>query len=338
MIPQGTGWQHLRSLALDTIPSGSKVYHTNATPLHEWRSRGAFSVTSCTKTQIILEAAGVEIGMALLSDAEYFLDHVAEHRAYVHDVVVGGAWHSPAWLAVTTYYWAFFSVLALTRLTGRSAWFLDRQSLTELRTLAGGKDQPGAGALYLTVQPFSTATTRTAMLKRSNSQLHEVVWALAQNVIANVFTHTDQGVNSAEYRLWWSLKQTGDLLGASWASKLRNAVNYRAGYGYREVVKNTEIDIARYMKQRTPATFNSLLDEYESEVIRLTTPTAAGDHMKEISRLLCLYAFMMTALVTGLHSEILDRQSGDPRWRDLRSRFFAERCPSASRAIWPFSD
>jgi hypothetical protein len=295
-------------------------------------------VSSCTKSQITLETSGTEIGTALLADSEHLLDHAAEHQAQVHDAVTLGAWHSPAWTVVTAYYWAFFSVLALGRLTGRSAWFLDRSAVTELRTLAGAAQQPGAGAMYLTVGPHLTATTRTIVLRPSKAQLHDAVWTAAHRLISDVFAHSDQNADPTEYRLWWAFKRTGDFLGADWASKLRNVVNYRPGCGYREVIRRGQIDMARHIRQRTPATASHLVGALEDEVIALTSGANPGENVKAFSRLLGLYAAVIAAAVGALHAEVLERHGGDQRWRSLRSEFFAQRCGTATNTVWPLSE
>jgi len=61
-------------------------------PLREWLNRGAFQVTSCTRSSVAIETAGAEIGAALLSDTEYLLDHASEQRATVYDVLTRADW------------------------------------------------------------------------------------------------------------------------------------------------------------------------------------------------------------------------------------------------------
>lgn len=336
MIPRGIGWQYLRSLALDAIPKQTRVYHTRAVPLNKWRSRGAFYVLSSTKKQIVIEAAGAEIGSALLADTEHLLDHAAEHSACVRNAVVEGSWSSPAWTVVTAYYWGFFSALALTRLTGRSAVFLDRQALSELRTMASSEEQPGAGALYLAVAPYTTATTRTMILRPSRAQLHDAVWTVTHRLVSEVSAESSEYANPSEHRLWSALKRAGDRLGADWPSRLRNAVNYKPGCGYREVTRTGEIDIARHMARFTLNSVNDLIDEFENEVIAITARLSdPGADVRLSSRLLGLYAVLTAFIVDTLHVDVLERQRGDQRWRNLRSRFLAERCSTPTHRKWP---
>ena len=337
MIPQSTGWQYLRSLSLDAIPTGTKVFYTRAVALHEWRRNGAFTVVSCTKKEVVLEAAAVEIGAALLSDTEYLLDHAAEHRATLHDAVIRTTWHSPAWTLVTTYYWAFFSILALTRMTGRSVWFLDKAAIAELKSLASAADQPGAGALNLSLEPYISSTIRRIHLHPSNTQLHDAVWRTAHHLISDVFGHADKS-NLLEYQLWQTMKAVGDKFGADWPSKLRNAVNYRPGYGYREVTQLGQIDMAHNMRLHTPGTINQLLNTLEQQAIAVQKLKEPSEDPRLFSQILGTFAIMVSAILETLHAEVLDRQGSDRRWRTQRNRFLTERCRTSMETVWPFSE
>jgi hypothetical protein len=338
VIPKGIGWQSLRSLALDAVPRGSSAYHVTSMPLNQWRRHGAFTVTSCTKAEILIEASGVEIGTALLSDTEHLLDHAAEHQVQLYQLVVGNSWHSPAWAVVTTYYWAFFSVLGITRLCGRSAWFLDKSALTELRKLGGSLVHPGGGALYFSVDRYLSETVRTMTLRPSKRQFHDAVWTCIKRIIGEVFAACDEETNSLEYRLWNALEKSANRFGPDWPSKLRNAVNYIPGCGYREVISRSEIDVVRHMRQRTPTTIEALIGHLEDALVEIS-PNGCPEHdIKLFSRLLALVAIVLARIAHSLQDEILDRQGGDQRWRTLRTRFFNQRCANLDSTVWPLSE
>jgi hypothetical protein len=328
VIPQSTGWQSLRSLCLDAIPADTKVFHTRATPLHKWRQQGAFIVSACTKKYITIESAGAEIGEVLLSDTEYLLDHAAEHRALIHDVTTNANWHSPAWTVVTAYYWVFFTALALTRMTGRTIWFLDKTAIAELRALAGSLIQPGAGPMNLTVGPYSTATNRILTLRPSKRQFHDTVWKVMHDLTAEVLAKSDQKAEPLEYRLWWALGRVGSVCGTDWMSRFRNSVNYRPGWGYREVIRRGEIDFVRRLRPLVPAKMEALIGELEDRVIALPAGADPDTDVKGFGALLGLYGYVMASVVSTLHSEIITRKGGDPRWRTLRSTFLSKRCSS----------
>jgi hypothetical protein len=335
VIPQGIGWQHLRALSLNSIPLGTRVHYANAIPFHEWRTRGAFTVTSCTRKAIVIETAGPEIGSSLLADVEHLLDHAAEQRAEFCSSLLVAAWGSPAWGVVTAYYWCFFSVMALTRLSGRSAVFLDKAALSDLRTLAGSGQQPGAGALYLEVGPYTTSTSRTVRLTPSGIQLHDAVWLAAYRLVSDVLAHADQNANPLEYGLWSSLKRTADQFGYDWCSKLRNAINYKPGFGYREVIKQTQIDLMRQLSRTTPASFGSITDSFEAAMCTIPRGVTPAQDVRSFCRLLGYYSIILSALIDGLHRDVIERLGGDNRWQVMRSRFLKERCSTAKGEIWP---
>lgn len=314
------------------------MHYARAMPFHEWRTRGSFIVASCTKKAIVIEAAGAEIGAVLLADTECLLDHAAEHNASIFSSLVEGAWSSPAWTVVTAYYWSFFSMMALTRLTGHSAVFLDRPSLLEFRTLAGAVEQPGAGALYLDIDPDTTATTnRTLTLMPSKVQLHEAVWIAAHRLISDVVAHADEETNALEYRFWSLLKRAGDLFGRDWCSKLRNSVNYKPGFGYREVTRRSQIDMSRQMMRFTPLSIRNAIESFEGALNAIPRGMAPSDDVKLFSRLLGFYSIVAAAIVDSLHADLLDRQGGDKRWRRMRDRFLTERCSTSAETVWPFT-
>ena len=276
--------------------------------------------------------------MSILADVEHLLDHAAEHRAYLHNAVFEAVWHSPAWTVVTTYYWAFFSCLALTRLIGNSVWFLGRPALADLRQLAGSQENPGAGALHFTVDPYSTATLRTLSLTPGKGPLHQGLWSTSYRVISDICAHSDQHLGVEEYRCWSSLKSAGDLLGADWPSKLRNAVNYRPGEAYREVIQDAVIDIKKHIRQQTPSKFRDLVANFEGQTMAIRARPGLKEDTPALCRLLGTYSLLLAGIVDTLHSEVLDRQNGDKRWATLRSRFLKKRCVRPPGANWPFSD
>src|SRR6266480_3706608 len=124
-FPQGTSWQALRSTCLSTIPGDALVSYNRPSPLSEWHQRGYFRVATSSKKVFEIESAAQEIGTALLADVEHLLDHAAEHQATTRAATLAENWQSPGWGVVTIYYWAFYDALALTRLLGRTVWFLD---------------------------------------------------------------------------------------------------------------------------------------------------------------------------------------------------------------------
>ncbi len=312
------------------------MYYTYALPLHEWRRRGSFLVSKCDKKIIVIEAASLEVGSTLLADAEYLLDHAAEQRATVRRCVTDSIWHSPAWASVTSYYWAFFCAMALTRLTGRSTWFLDKPAITELKILAGAVTQPGAGALLLSVGPYVSGTNRELTLRPSRSQLHDALWHCLDRLVADVFANADQQANPLEFRLWWCLHEANLRLGADWPSKLRNLVNYVPGRGYREVIRDSNIDVAQYLRRRSPLTLDGVISDFEDEVVKVKVGAPFADSIHVLCRMMALLGISLGTLVEELHFELIERGSSDRRWLNNRRRFLQLNCPGTGQyTAWP---
>lgn len=336
IIPKGTAWQHLRALCFDALPAGATSHYTRAVPLDTWRHQGSFHVLTCTKKFIVIESSGVEAGSALLADSEYLLDHAAEQHATVRNFLTRLDWHSPAWAAVTAYYWSFFSAMALTRMVGNTIWFLDRAALTEFRKLAGETYQPGAGALNVMVGNYLSATNREVVLRPSKAQLHEALWIRFHELAEELLSHSDAKANSLEYRMLWCLVEARRRLGTAWPSKVRNLVNYRPGRAYREVTRGTEIDAAPYVRRKSPFTSEKLISSFEDEVVKVKLGAQPAECLPLACRLSVLLAITVAEIARDLHFELMERTSADRRWCDLRRSFLQRHCPGDNPGMaWP---
>lgn len=338
MIPKSTGWQKLRTACLETIPHGASVYHTRAMPLHEWRTKGSFRVTSCTKSGITIQTSAVEAGTVLLSDAEHLLDHAAEQHASLKPVLSGAHWHSPAWSVVTAYYWGFFSAMAITRLSGIGPWFLSRAALADLKKLAGAAEQPPAGALRFATGVYVDATDREITLRPSRNQLHDALWNRTSQLLSDVFSSANEAAGPMEYRLFRCLNEANSRLGSYWPTETRNLVNYLPGRAYREVIQRNDIDIASYMRRESPFDFEQLVSLFEDQTLKLRTHKAPAEQIPTRCTMLVLFSTMLWMIAGELLSEIIERNSSDRRWLNLRKEFLLRTCAAApGGSIWPLA-
>ena len=131
MIPRGAVWQYLRQAALSTVPEGVVIKPNKPISLAIWQAHGFYRVLKSERHGFDLEVPTADIGSALLTDVEHLLDAATEHQVCIWRHVNANHWLSPAWLAVTFYYWAFFLVLALTRLLGKSTVYIGREGRIE---------------------------------------------------------------------------------------------------------------------------------------------------------------------------------------------------------------
>src|SRR4051812_5177324 len=104
-MPKASVWQELRASCLDAVPPETRVDWKQPSTLARWQATGFYTVSSMTSKQFLIVAPSSDLGGALLADAEYFLDHAAEQQVTLHRHIHNSDWLSPAWLAVTLYYW-----------------------------------------------------------------------------------------------------------------------------------------------------------------------------------------------------------------------------------------
>ncbi len=232
-FPKGNVWQEARSLALDAIPIG--VSHTFGRPntLGSWTQAGYFTVSASSSKGYTLVVPAMEFGSALIGNAEYLLDHAAEHQVFLWRAQSSGGTWSPAWLVITWYYWAFFLVLAATRLIGRTAWFVDADVSRVLAAAGAAGRKAGSGTYRVNCGTSVGATAREISLRKAHGRLHDNVWRAWFDICTEWLQKYPSGTGSAgEERAFRAIKRSGDILGREWPSAIRNAINYRPGFGY----------------------------------------------------------------------------------------------------------
>jgi hypothetical protein len=322
--PVGPAFQHLRSLSLTAIPSDVKANCNNPWTLSDWRHSGNYTITSCATNGFTLECSSVDLGNCFLSEAEFLLDHVAEHRVTVWRDISSSGWVSPAWLTVTVYYWAFFSALAISRLIGSALHYLTRDNLRIFKSLITGACNAGGGAYEFIFEKELSITKSQYSLKHSrNSNYHEAVWKHLAKVLFDTYrNYADEQNNSLEYRLFSCISDNPEQSQSTWPTALRNAVNYRPGLAYREVRKHRDIDLCSYIKETKMMTFNDVVDAYEITKRGLGTLNVMTNR-SEYCRLLVLKAVLLTSLAEALHNDVRSRRGIDERWGKMRTLFYS---------------
>jgi hypothetical protein len=336
-IPKATIWQKLRQDCLDAIPSASRVSQTAPVTLASWQSSGYYTVVSTTQRRFALITSSVDFGSALLTDAECFLDHAAEHQVSLWKQIGSRDWVSPAWLGVTIYYWAFYVSLALTRLTGRTAWFLTKDVARNLRKLGpSSPSAPGAGCFRLICGANVSATDRNLMLEKTTSRIHEEVWRIwfgyCASQLARLSIVRDY---SPEDRLYSAIVRSAKFLGDDWPTAFRNIVNYRPGFAYTAVRRQPVLKSLGYLKTPVTYDFETLLDRFETNLSTLRIPGAFCHNPQAVMELLVDLTFIIHAIVTELHCDLVLRHGLDGRWRQSRQHFLCLNGLQSKDGIWP---
>jgi hypothetical protein len=329
-VPKENIWQGLRTDCLNTIPEGSRTKKDQPATLAIWQRRGYYSVTSSTNKSIELIASSEDFGSALLSDAECLLDHASEHQVHLWKQINSQEWSSPTWQAVTVYYWSYYLTLAITRLTGRTAWFIDKDHAKALKTLAPGTPAPSAGCFRLECGPYVSATERKILLMKRGSRVHDEIWRLWFGGCKDRLRLPSSG--TLEDRLFTALVRSANKLGEDWPSAFRNLVNYRTGFAYTAGRNIVILKSLSYLRQPTSYDTADLINRFEDGVVRVKSTI---DTPQEVLELLVDLTLIIHALVTELHSELLDRRRLDKRWRDARRRFVQKHGLINDGNAWP---
>jgi hypothetical protein len=338
MVPKSSAWQALRAEALRFIPSPTRLYFKTAIPLREWRTQGSYIVLSSDSKRLVIRAASGELADVLFADVEFLLDQAAEQRTALKLAVQNVGWHSPAWTTVTAYYWSFFSALALTRMVGRSTWFLNKEAVQYLVSLAQTvTGKPGAGTLFFDIEPQAGGDCEMHLVGSGRNN-HDAVWHRLKELVTRIFASTDKNSSVDEFRLWWCLSECAKILGDSWPSEIRNDVNYKAGYAYKEVIKNPAIKIAPYIRKVSEVEFGTLLDQFESEVHRIRSYPGLHNDLDTLTKLVALNALILSLIIDEIHLDVLNRVDGDRRWLRLRNEFLTAKCSDDGTRFWPFAN
>ena len=336
MIPKGSAWQIIRQYALLAIPPDTSVSIAHPSSLSGWQASGYYRVTQTAKKGFDLEVHSVDLGAALLSDAENLFDSASEHQALMWRCINHQEWMSPAWLAVTSYYWAFFLLLAMTRLMGRSAWYLGSEPVRNLVKMASmGSSTPGQGCFWLEVGAEISATERQCFLRKRGGRMHDELWRHWHTICANELIPSLTGTaNSIEDRLYTAIVRTNNILGPEWPSSFRNAVNYRPGFAYSGVRRTRMIAAYSYLKKPITYSLEGILGSFEGRVASIH-PGDIDKSPEVVAKLLMEYTFLIRALATELYEEVIDRRRIDTRWHNARIRFHGQNGLVTSAGTWP---
>lgn len=335
-LPQGVFWQTIRQQALDAIPLASSVRHSAPTNLASWQSSGSYTVLAATTSKITLIVTPTDFGGALFSDAAYHLDHALEHQATLMRSLNGDQWTSPAWQVVTFYYWAYFASMALTRMMGKSLWFVTPEVAKQFSILApAGAPNIAKGTYELICGPFVSAGSREVYLVKKKRRVHEQLWTLVFSLLRSAKDEVDANASSPEEaRLFTTIIATADLLGDDWPSMFRNIVNYRPGFAYTAPRYASKIGTYSYLSGQR-ATITTVIDRLESNTIAMRFTSSVEDQPKVALQMLADLTILLNRMAHSLHNEVVDRSSIDKRWRNSKKRFCVEQGVLVDGVPWP---
>lgn len=327
----------MRQRALDAIPLGSSIDFRSPLTLAAWQARGTYTITSTSSARFTIAVAPSDFGGALVSDAAFHLDHALEHQASLMKTSGGGNWTSPAWQVVTIYYWAYFSAMALSRLLGKTVWFVTPAVAQQFSGLASaGSPRVTQGAYELTCGLNLSAGSRNIELAKRQRRLHEQLWSTVFGLIASVHQEVGAGVATAqEERLFLAIINSARVLGDYWPSSLRNLVNYRPGFAYTAPRFKSCVDAFAYLSMRRQS-IDGVVDRFESNTIAMRASPSVEEHPNLAARMLVDLTLLIDRMAHSLHEEIVERGGLDRRWLASKRRFAQHQGMVLTGAPWPF--
>jgi hypothetical protein len=343
VIPKAAIWQELRKRALDTVQAGTRVPFASPPTLESWLTKGAYSVATVTNRSFVIHASAQEIGSALLSEGIFSADRAIEHAITLRNQLSTAAtvWSSPAWTAITFYYWGYHLAVALTRILGRTTWFLSAETAALLNGLSPA-NTARAGAAPYTVQcgQHLSATMREVIVKRSRqTRAHDAVWALWHSQLRECASVAIVAKSSdPETRFYLTVLNAVNALGEAWPSDLRNALNYTNAVGYGAVRKKVPAAVFGSVAVDPPSTFFELITRLEANTAGLVYGDPLSTQVNRATRVLVDLTFAMDVLFNALLEDLLERRGIDRRWINQRVEFARSHSNSFNVGSWPCRD
>lgn len=326
-------------MCLAAVPPESRISWGTPATLDSWRRAGYYTVSQATKSRITVITSAADFGAALLTESENFLDHAAEQQAsFWAQVADDTNWTSPAWGAVTLYYWGFFLALGLTRLLGRTPWFIERGAARALVKLAPSQPQdlPGGGSYRVECGAMISGNDREVLLRKTRARIHDDCWEILAEFWADKLNAIPLSERAGEeHRLYSALVKAQGQLGMAWPSLFRNAVNYRPGFGYTAVRRIRRLTGFHALRQPRTYDASELIDRLENAVVALHGSRSVEDAPQPIAEVLTWYVFALRMLGTELHQELVERHGLDSRWRHARRNFLRSTGVVFQEGTWP---
>lgn len=338
MLPQSSIWQSLRQAALETIPDGCKLPYSSPFTLDSWLREGAFNVGAVTARGFVLNASTAEIGSALLSESLLSADRALEHSITLRNQLSCHRWSSPTWKSVTFYYWAYHVAVALTRLLGKSSWFISSETAAQLSALATvGNVQHGAGPYVVECGQQLSGTVREVSIQRSKkTRSHETTWSLWHSRMREVTSSAGaKKRGDDEARFYFAIMRAANALGDTWPSELRNAINYSNWLGYGAVRKQNPTAVFSIVLIDPPSSVQQLIDRLEGNAAGLSDGQPLAQQLPTATRVLVDLAIGMHLVYEDLIGDVLSRRVNDRRWQNARAAFAKSHNEGFNVKRWP---
>jgi hypothetical protein len=288
---------------VDVIPEYTEIEPYRDKNFNLWRSNGAYVLEHCDNKSFKLKVTQREYGAILFSEGQHLLNHAAENRAHLLNLLGTGKDPSPSWTIVTLYYFSLFIAMAWTRASNAAILYLDKDSITQF--CSGGSPIP-AGGTYEAIASLDSKTgaSYVELKKCKASRFHEAIWTTIHNQTKHLASEiekmsscrtpaADELLALRSLRLFDGLKFDTPSF---WQSKLRNGINYRPGFSYRSVVKNNFLKNSSRLLRPPQVDLEGIIsygEHAKSKVLGISDPFEAANDCVDllIAQTLLLEAF-----------------------------------------------
>ncbi|MFS0788643.1 hypothetical protein ABC345_19925 [Shouchella sp. 1P09AA] len=172
---------------------------------------------------------------ALLGEIDYFYT-----RALVQyfNIIESKNTISSCWGVVTHYYFSFFTINTLLRMSHRGCTYLNSNDANELSRIitAFSTDliQVPSGNYSFSIVEYDDSSDLSLLLKQTKKGTHEQTWAILGKLLDEMLNNKTK---DDEYTFLRNIKQISDDYNINFPSSLRNDINYKPQYGYKSIKK-----------------------------------------------------------------------------------------------------
>lgn len=297
--------RYLTQSLVGIVPAFTDIEPYRDKNLNVWRRSGSHFLTASNTKGFDLGANQREYAGHMISEVEHLLNHAAEHRTHLVNSLSTKDEPSPAWMFVSLYYFSLFVAMAWTRCINRGIVYLNRDAIKEYCGISATQ-VPGAGAFCASARLDSeTDKFEVDFRKCSRSHFHEAVWIEAAEAAKKASSWlltlstarsptADEMIDLRSMKLFADSKFDDPLV---WPSTLRNALNYRPGFGYRSVPKQNRLKTSARLARRRWANMEGLVSFGESAKSALASVREPSDSPNEAIDLLIAQALSLEAHV-----------------------------------------
>ena len=276
------------------------------------------SIIGCKTYKIEFDKEDLVKG--IIADSEFFFT-----RALVQytNIINADSDLSPCWMAVSQYYFSYFTTTALLRILSRGNLYLDGEIVKIISNMAtlliGEKIQIDTGNYIFSIKSEDElGNSKLGVygdnvfmeLKYNGSRgTHEQTWISIQEFLEE-YIRLDSSKNS-EYTILMSMKDIINLYGATFPSKLRNQINYQAPYGYESINKQLQCSNSSITREELLRKICSFDKVNNDENYKL--------------EYMYLYGRFFFELLNKLFSEYYTRSSCNKKFYESKNDYFKER-------------